>query len=292
MRIGVLGNCQGTLIARWLRVMLPDDEIVPHHIAMMPENYGPAAEDLRRCDAIISQFVGYNMGPIATEALRGAGPRFVLVPNLTFTGFQPDMAYLSHCDGANAGSPVGVYHSRIIVAGFLLGLDAGRIRSLFNSYVYHILGYFDEFAKAEAYFDHAAAACGFAVRTRGLMAAGPFMHSINHANVDTGKAITREAALLAGASPKDEVATIEDEMALDTVWPFYPELAARVGLAGAGTDFLRHANFSAHLVRKIDLGTMIEESLSAYTAMSDTLDFKPFAPPAAVLRQTLKASYA
>jgi hypothetical protein len=234
--------------------------------------------------------VGAEHGPLATNILKGEAARFVMVPNFTFTGFQPDMVYLHHRDGAMAGSPVGAYHSRIIIAGFLMRLGPKRIKWLFNSYIFQLFGYFDEFPKAQEYFDGAAAANGFSLRSKDLMANGHFMHTINHSHVHVGKVVSREAAILAGATPVDPIDDLEDEMALDTVWPFYPELATRAGLPAGSNDFLRPAHWT-HLERRISLEQMIEESLATYNHYENDLNFEPFMPAAEQLRSVIKRTY-
>lgn len=292
MKIGIVGNCQSGVMAQWLNRMLPDHEIVHHSIARPVETYGPASEELAGCDLIISQPIGPEQGPLETDVLRDSGPRFILVPNLAFTGFQPDMGYIHYDDRGIVVSPVGAYHSRIVSACFHIGLGPIRTAKMFNSYIFEILGYFDEYDKARLNFEEAMAAQNLAVDIRKLSERGVFMHTLNHASAFANRVISFEAARKGGLAPLSDIEDIADEMLDDTVWPVYPQIANRLGIDGASMIFTRSAHLATDgRTRQIDLERMIEESFEIYARDKARIDFSATYRDAEILRAAIRRKY-
>jgi hypothetical protein len=291
MRVGVVGNCQSGVMASLLTAMLPDTEIVHHSITQPKEAYGDMAADLATCDVIISQFVSPEYGPLSTKALTDAPNRLIMVPNLAFTGFFPDITYLFNQTGAFI-SPAGFYHSKIIIASFMLGLTPARTAKLFNAYIYHQLGYFDEFDMAEEHFESTAANCGFTLRVKDLMHKGVFMHTINHPALSATESLTLEAAEIAGLSPRTDYAPLTDVMIEDTIWPVYPEIASRIGLSEGSMIFRMSVPMAHNRAREITLEEMIEVSFSVYSAQRDDIDYAPIQKIANTIGSLLCGSYA
>jgi len=272
--------------------MRPDDEIVYHGLGRTMEAYIEAGKDLALCDLVISQAVGAGHGPIESAILAESVPRLLIVPNLVFTGFQPDMTYLYHDNGCIVVSPVGAYHSRIIAACYSLGLGPIRTRKMFNTYVFELLDFFSEFHKARLNLEESMASQGLDLDLDGLFASGPFMHTINHANGFANRQLASSALRKVGLAPRENVPEIRDELLDDTVWPVYPEIAARLNLSGLEDRFLK----SVHLAtgegasRVLTLDDMVERSFDIYKRCSD-IDFSPVQSDAQRLRNALKRKY-
>ncbi|KRB81299.1 hypothetical protein ASE00_15010 [Sphingomonas sp. Root710] len=292
MRIGIVGNCQSNVMARWLEQMLPGHTIVHHSIAKPAETYGPAARDLGNCDAIISQWIGPGHGPLESAVLRLSSPAFIQVPNLVFTGFQPDMVYLHDREGNVLPSPLGAYHSRIVAACFYLGLGPIRTKSLFNSYIYGQLGYFDEFAKARLNLDDALDGCGLPISTADLVEQGAFMHTINHANISANRLVTAAAVRKVGLTPLTDIEDISDELLEDTVWPIYPPVARQIGVGDGSMTYQR----PAHMVgegqpRELSLDQLIERSFEIYGRDKTIIDFDPVHNDGQIIKSAIKKKY-
>lgn len=292
MRIGIVGNCQSNVTARWLIEMLPDHEVAHHSIAKPAETYEPASLDLAGCDVIISQWIGPDYGPLESAVLSKSGPLFVQVPNLVFTGFQPDMAYLNYREGGTVPSPLGAYHSRITAACFYIGLGPIRTKTLFNSFIYSQLGYFDEFDKARLNLEEAMGSCGLSISTADLMERGVFMHTINHADVFANRVLAAEAARKAGLTPLTEIEDISDELSEDAIWPIYPQIARHIGIHKGDMTYQRAAHMGRDgSPRELSLAQLIERSFEIYDRDRATIDFEPIHRDAEIIKSAVRKQY-
>lgn len=292
MKIGIIGNCQAAVIARWLERMLPGHDICHHGLHLPPDRFEAVEESLAGCDLILSQIVGPGAGPLETAKLRRQGPRLAMIPALTFTGFHPDMAYVYRKDGSFVPSPVGAYHSRIIAACFHIGLGPIRTETLFNSFVYDRLGFFADYAKASLDLEEILTAGGFAVSMDDLMARGVFMHTMNHPTAFALRVLTSDALRKAGIDAEQDIADIVDPLADSTIWPVYPAIARRAGIGEGSMTYLRGLHLCADgESREMALGQLIRESFDIYASEGDRVDFKPVAEDAERLRLALQKKY-
>jgi hypothetical protein len=156
-------------------------------------------------------------------------------PNLVFAGYHPDCTYLS-IDGRPARSPMGDYNSRIVAAAYAAGLTPGETARLFNRLVYVRLGYFKRFALAKAALAKEFDRYGYdAASVDEWMAAGSFMHSINHPTLAVCASIARQVLRKAGIEARDVdlKAKVQDNLVALEQWPVYPELAESLGIPGS-----------------------------------------------------------
>jgi hypothetical protein len=233
MKIATLGTCQCDGFADWLKVLVPGSEVQFYNLNT-PAKFEEFAASIRSSDVVFSHPTPYS-GPLATRHLAPQCKNFVLVPIVTFFGYQPDMVLLSPA----LIHPWGGAHSRIVAACFALGLPEARTEKLFNAYIYGRLGYFDEFDISLARLIQTTALRGYEIEpyidewTR----PGPFMHTINH---PAGRVIGRLALMAAQKAglPVDEDALSRntiDKLEASFVWPVYPEIAERIGIGGSLT---------------------------------------------------------
>ncbi|WP_462117436.1 WcbI family polysaccharide biosynthesis putative acetyltransferase [Methylorubrum extorquens] len=105
----------------------------------------------------------------------------VPVPTIVFPAFHPDIVYIAH-KGGLFGSPMGDYHSALIVYGFARGFSADEIVSLFRADVFSRVGYLDGwFPNRDALLAMSHAhGCNIDRLFAGWMRRGCFMHTINH----------------------------------------------------------------------------------------------------------------
>jgi hypothetical protein len=292
MRIAVLGGCQAHGYAHALMQLLPEAEVesfeavvVRHH-----NQVEAVAAALAGYEVIFTQDLDPGFGPLGTAALLAALPRVHRIPLLAFGGYQPDLVYLMHGEQVFA-SPLGAYHSAIIAAAFSLGVEAADVAQLFNRMVYQRLGYFDAFGKARALLLQLLAGYGLdmAAEFDRWHARGCFMHTINHpkafALASLARAAAVQAELVPAGTPVAEPAF--DQLANDTIWPVYPELAEALGVAGSlrfkriGRGIEPGAN--SHV---IGLPRLIRESYAMYPGVPEAAFH---GGEAGVVRQALAA---
>lgn len=273
MRVAVLGHCQAHGYAHALAQLLPEAEVEAFEATVIRNaRRGPAvAAMIRGFDVLFSQELGAEFGPLATAALAAGGPPVHRLPVIAFRGYQPDMAYLT-LKGQVQGSPLGAYHSAIIAAAFSLGVAEQDVPLLFNRLVYGRLGYMAAFAAGRTLLLDLLARHGLdmAAEFEAWHARGPFMHTMNHPCAFVLADVARAAAISAGlvAADAPRVPMPYDQLAGDTIWPVYPEIADALGVPG-GMLFKRITRPVGPLGNStfIGLSRLIRESYAMYQAL-------------------------
>lgn len=208
------------------------------------------------------------LGDLTPARLAAAARVYVPVPVIVFPAFHPDIVYLFH-KGRILGSPMGDYHSALIVYGFARGFPAEAIVSLFRAEVFARVGYLDGWFGARDGLlgmsrDHG---CDLDRLFAGWMRRGCFMHTINHPKLFVMEDLARHALARADLPARSASceAYLSDPLS-NSVWPVYPEIAARLGLTGSRTFKPPRADphFLADAARCIELRAMVEGSLSIY----------------------------
>lgn len=248
-RIAVLGNCQAHGVLQALRLYLPDARVSLIDTAVLRRSYGTLDRldrHLAGFDHVFAQFFpdGFVAGGDA-NALVARRPRIRLFPTILFTAFHPDsvlvgdVASLSQSGLIN--SPVGPYHSAIALCGYVEGLSVAATLGLFRDEVFSGLGYYDAWDESMAYMLRASRDIGFGLENElaRWSRRGCFMHVINHPKLFVLAEIARRLATEAGLDPIEAKAEdyLADDLVADAIWPVYPAIAARYGLAG--TDLFK-----------------------------------------------------
>jgi hypothetical protein len=97
---------------------------------------------------ILSFLLGDRFGEYETIRLKKTTPRLFTVTNLYFTGLHPDITYVGG-QGRRLQSPLGDYHSKIILHSFVTSRSKRDCLERFAGKVYEKLGMFDEFEKSK-----------------------------------------------------------------------------------------------------------------------------------------------
>jgi len=160
----------------------------------------------------------------------------LILPRLYFHGFHPDVATpVKQRARECLELPMTTSNSAILLAAWREELTAKEARTLFRDEVYERLGYYEAFAVAtgalSAYFRDAG--LDLEPFMQAWMNSAPFFHVPVHPKAvvlkDLMLAKLRDKGLYSG----DGVGvSIQDEMARRVVWPVYPEIADRLGIAG------------------------------------------------------------
>lgn len=149
-RILILGNCQtdqltlilshmGGFQAKNIREDALCDRKVQDH----------SLETFNNCDFIITQPLSSDhFGPFQTEEIKRHAKPIMVIPNIYFSGLQPDLIYVGKM-GKRYQSPLGDYHSAIAIAAFLEGYSIEQTKTLFRKeYLFQEAGFFDEWRQS------------------------------------------------------------------------------------------------------------------------------------------------
>lgn len=231
-RVLVSGNCQTAGIAA---AMLRFGAVGEAHAVPLT---GESQEALRaKLDRLADTTDLWFLSPnnrVGLEAAAAHGKRVVRLPLVQFGAFHPDICYAWHRGTRVLSAPN--YNSAIVVWGWQTGRDVEATAALFRPEVFAALGYFGAWAAGVRDLQKAFADAGLSHRLAEWFLAckrdGCFMHSINHPRVD---AVVRLARVLVEEAGLTVVRTVHPGELNDglngTVWPVYPAIAERLGLA-------------------------------------------------------------
>ena len=247
-RIAVFGNCQAYAMAQCLRALLPGAEVAA---ASWPDmKSGAHREKLREMLGGVDTVLAHPLGleRLNQEDLLRDGPRCVLFPSVQFTGFHPDAV---RSPEKRLRPLVGGWHSALIMAAWRMGLPAARTEALFNAYVYGVLGYFDEYAKASAFLLRLGARIDWDLSAELASWPRPFVHDPEHPVIETMMSLARATCVKLGLEPDAAAAPPPDPFLRLGEWPIYPEIAKRLGLDGDMAFASRFGGGRAFALREV-----------------------------------------
>ena len=235
MKIAVIGNCQRVSIAHCLKAMhqaLDIKEIDAASVINGSINLESCLED---CEVIISQkdwWAEQFLDPVVARN----NYRVIYCPRIYFEAFHPDLTYVQS-GGAFVQSPLVDYNSKIVLFAYLRGLSVDDTQRLFNADMYEALGYFSLWTASKEVLFTDLRATDFP--TDELFAEwvplGCFMHSINHPKLQVVCTVARTLLERLGLEVQirhPESYLVDFLGVHGPVWPVYPEIASRYGLAG------------------------------------------------------------
>ncbi|MEF3367757.1 WcbI family polysaccharide biosynthesis putative acetyltransferase [Methylocystis sp. 9N] len=294
MKVAVIGNCQISGIVEALRHS-GYVEAEPFSLAELRTAGRTETEAARlpSFDWIVIQNIEVigllpEYAPYRLSRLQDISPNVIVIPSLAFTGFHPDCTAIINASSKVIRTPAGDYSSALIVAAFMLGLPARRTERLFNAYVYQQLRYFDEANKAFSSLQEYSRRCGMDLSssvTAWLNQGVSFMHTINHPVAFALEGLAKLIAARIGVPPS-LIRLERDNLASNTIWPVYPELAERLKVQGS--LLFKPAGAAG----TISLGEMIEGCYEAYERASDSIQISPhIARTKAIIEKSLVSEY-
>jgi hypothetical protein len=229
-----LGNCQLSAVARYAGSLLGAEAEYLH-----PSDARGEATVLRQAMAraqIVFASRGSLLNRAAAIAREGelSSVQVIGFPRIFFAGFHPDLVYPPSLS-AERRNPLGNANSAILLAAWRDGLSVDEAVSLFRDEVYAELGYFDAFGEARDNLIEECEAIGLDVAPmiHRWMTSGAFVHQPLHPRIDVLQDIVDALLTSRGLlKPMETRPAMEDELALNAIWPVYPEIAQRLGLAG------------------------------------------------------------
>ncbi|ESQ88912.1 hypothetical protein ABAC460_14115 [Asticcacaulis sp. AC460] len=274
LKIAIVGGCQSEGLREATLALIPDAEIKSWHVSVNPPD--PPEVILAKiadADVVVTQMQPeHGYASLTVDGLKAQGFNAHFLPTFTFPGFHPDLSYIFTAGGVLSAVHCD-FHSRIAVAGFLLGLTPQQTLPLYNSVVFDELGYFDVFPAARVAVEQGLVEAGF--QPQGLIDAwlkeiGPFMYMANHPHVRVLATLAHQLyvrlGLVDAAKPVPSVK--KDHLGESFTWPVYTAMAKRFGVQGSN-DFQRPAWLVQALweTRKIPLGTYLKDLFEFYATV-------------------------
>jgi GSCFA family/Polysaccharide biosynthesis enzyme WcbI len=260
MKIAVVANCQGEGLAHCLKSMNSDVTTDFCMITEIQNGTRSVVELLNAYDYVFAQKFIQDSVP------QNLSHKVIYFPSIAFSAFHPDITYLR---GRKSGGEVETveslmvsYHSSIAVFGFLHGLSVDKILGFYNPYVFSRLGYIDSWKESRDLLLREGLELGMPLNDMFSSWArrGCFMYSFNHPELkvmsDLATALMKKAKI--AIINQNGSQFLADPLKAMPVWPVYPEIGARHGIAG-DYAFKRH---DPHGV--LDLRTFVEDSYANY----------------------------
>jgi len=241
-RIAVLGNCQSFDLAYAIKLL--DVSATVHHYPIQTKakiTGNMLVRALRTYDRVFLQDFGEGF-------VRGGSSDFLCselsnvtrYPSLLFGAYHPDSIFVHDRSRGDAfvSGPIGQHHSALALFAYRVGLPAESALRLCHREGYHLLDYLDLWEPASTQLLELTTSYGIKLGADFIgwtRRAGCFMYSINHPKAYVLFDVARHLLDHAGISWKtldfDHYAL--NELARDTIFPVYPEIAERFGIAGS-----------------------------------------------------------
>lgn len=228
LKIGVISNCQGPELARWIALATPASTVGVEVMDYAFERREAFLRTFEACDWIL-------VAPFHSDRFRGLSAleleadlpaRVLTIPSINFSGLQPDIVQLGS-SGARLPSLIGS-HSSLVVSGYLQGLDVESTLSLFRPEGFRDFGLFDQWALSEAELRERDRPCDVKIagHLMDLCRKRPAMLTENHPDSTVYLALVRSIAGIVGLSfIEPPCAMLPTSHALSTAWPVYDAVA-------------------------------------------------------------------
>jgi hypothetical protein len=225
-------------------------------------------------DVILSIPLSDEFGAISLNQIRETfSDKFVgTISNVFFAGLHPDLTYIGGLAQRVEG-PLGDYHSRIALLCYLRGQTVAETLALFRHETYEAMGYYDAYATSLAELVHRDAGVDVSIAPDlpRLLREDLCFLSVNH---PTSWLFSSYSATVARWLEKQGVTRMSgwasgpmgmvNHLASAAIYPIYPEIAARHGLARPGSYVFQSAMVGDVPATCFDLGAFITASFAAY----------------------------
>jgi GSCFA family/Polysaccharide biosynthesis enzyme WcbI len=269
----LMGNCQVRGLGRLMRAMTGGAEVraieaVPEVIKRLETRDIELSILIAECTLI---FV--HADAVTLQALEknfpADYPKVRLIPKVGFAAFHPDMDYVEDSKGAHVFGPLGAYQSTLAFFCWKQKFSKAETLRLFCEETYETLGYFEYWALAKSILINEGVLTGIAMEplVEKWSRSGCWMYSFNHPKLlvlaDIAKALLEREGIKTLPGVEEYV---DDEMNSSSVWPIYPEIGKRIGLAGHYL-FKRFVPFELRdmPVSMMTLAQFIDESFATFS---------------------------
>ena len=250
-RAVVISNCQCLPIASWLTTFSSATVFDFWGVHIIPAGQQEAEIDafVQRArsdyELILTIPLSDDYLGLSTERIAGtfAGIPVRRISNIYFSGLHPDLTYLGGL-GTRVMGPLGDYHSKLAIHGFLKGLSVPDTMALFCTRSYEMLGYYDEYAQSMSTLAERDRIVDVPV-TRILdekLRSALCLFSVNHPTPALLSAYCYEVTRYledngfgqySGMPPDPSMCG--ESLANSAIFPIYPEVAAHHGVPSFGS---------------------------------------------------------
>lgn len=253
----VISNCQTVGLGNSLSLLCPQVEVDTCDIWQFHSEADHWKAKIAAYDHLITIPENQSDGLVNFDAFTNV----TRVPGFRFRGGHPDVTYIK-CGETVVKGPMDGYHSVIVFAAFKKGLSEAEARSLFTLKSYERAGFFSIWESEKRVLFDSFESVGFNIRADFVnwMRSGGFMHTVNHPRInavyDVATHVARKLQTVAivkcGIKP-------HDNLTVGPIYPVYPEIAERYGLAHGSYCFKQTGSYKV-----IDLEEFIAGSYSVY----------------------------
>ena len=282
MKLLVISNCQVQPLVTLLGGLSAFESVngLPIHLMNTAHFTQPKKtfDDVLAADprtTIISIPLGPEWGDLATSVLRQNYPNVLTINNLYFSGLHPDITYLAERN-KRVASPLGEYHSKLILYAYLSGLSPTQCLALFSEVTFERAGYFDDFDKSSnkllakehdvdiKFADH------FLSQVREM----PMLFTFNHPTAFcTYHWVKHIASYFDVPYPNDWFGFEENHLSSNVWWPIYPAIAAYHRCHFSGSLLFRSERQMGG--RFLNLPEFVERSYTIYSEHRNAVGQSP-----------------
>lgn len=238
LKIAIIGNCQAQPLSKALSAFEGVKATVPVPIHQYGTKHFLRPEEefkalIQEPEAVVLSFVnGPRFNDFATATLKQTVKPLYTLTNIHFSGLHPDITYVGD-QGGRIPSPLGDYHSKIILHSFLTGRSKPDCLARFCGNEYARLGYYQEFEKAatELRARDKELDIQFAEKFLSLLKEIPCLYTQNHPTpVVFQEYVLLIAQYLGLKAWRQPIELLPNYLAHSTWWPVYAEIAELHGL--------------------------------------------------------------
>lgn len=259
MKYLILANCQGNSYKAVMEALNPDIQCSFYITTEIPKL---TESDYRQYDLIFCQAQCKELIP---EAIQGER-KMVLIPNIIFSGFHPDMTYIGDVNGSALYGPMSSYHSAICLFCYKYGLSIEACMNYFNAYAFNKFGYFDAYRMAKEVLFEECIKVGFDIEKYFYKweRQSPFMYSMNHPKLFVIQDVVMSIFEKLSINIVRDISAkyIEDPLQNMPVWPVYPEIANALNLPNVGSYQFSNPHGEFSLKQFIELSYEVYKNYS------------------------------
>jgi hypothetical protein len=239
MKTLLVSNCQTLGFKNCFNFLAPDMDFD----ALALSEIGSKKIDFNQYGTILStpEFINkkskyQTLANKALELIKQNKLRHIRLIPMAFNAFHPDICYLSY-DNTIPKGPMGDYHSKIIFACFINGINENFVARLFTSKVFRELSFFSYWEPATKHLNNSYKHVGFRADNYlpNWSRYDHFMHTPNHPSIrciyDISKLFLSELNIQFENVSYEHLPII-DNLLLGPAWPLYPEIGNKLGLKG------------------------------------------------------------
>lgn len=235
--------------------MLPDVHFEPFGVHIVqPRNISEKSLEVysrirSEFDLVITAPLSDLYGPLSLSNLQNelSENRLITIPNIYFSGLHPDLTYLGGL-GRCVQSPIGDYHSKLAIIGFLTGRSVSETCELYNLNDFLKLNYNEAVKDSFRELQHREKSLDVTVSDiiEDNFRHVPCFMTVNHPTsfllslfVERLSNFIKSRGIIDRIIPKLNYHFLPNPLAEAAVFPIYPDIASLNQLSFSGNYFFK-----------------------------------------------------